>query len=250
MASNNEPEEAMLLKEEVDALGDELGSLEAELQAELEALELESDDGEPEEEPKKEGDLVDDCAVGEVGGGSAEIGVGCCMDAGEELEDWTVLPSGAEFDEEGVAQEATFVFDAQPEHITELSQEARAWLTTVIAAGSTGGDLLDRILSVLREILDRGGTQEEFQAAGLVEVFRDDPSADMPDATHLREALRYLFQNAPCLAWLCNAASASARGKVQEPKYKQSQAEAAGQAVGDASDEEGQNCGIDFAEMD
>lgn len=117
-------------------------------------------------------------------------------------------------------------FEVQPASpITAFSQEAQVWLTTLMACGdSEAADLLDRILSTLQQILAQGGSQESFEAAGLLEVYRGGQPIDssiqeaihLPDACHLRQAMRYLYQNAPCLAWLCSAASSSTRHGERE----------------------------------
>jgi hypothetical protein len=159
--------EARDLEREVSALGSELGSLEAELQAELMALESECEDCEPEEEPKRDLDAVSSSYQGGV-----EVGVSCHMDAPD-------LETERELD-------------------VILSSEASAWLTSLLTS-STEADLRERVLSELQHVLGQGGPQEEFEAAGLIEVYRESSGEDVPHANQIREALRYLYQNTPMM---------------------------------------------------
>merc|ERR1711953_1140037 len=77
-----------------------------------------------------------------------------------------------------------------------ISPEAHQFLVELMAGNGGFEAARDAILDLLTQTLRKDGTSAEFQAAGLIEVFRD-PCGEPPDAQHVRSALSYLFKHAP-----------------------------------------------------
>lgn len=77
-----------------------------------------------------------------------------------------------------------------------ISTEAHQFLMKLMAGSGGLEGTRDAILQLLTQSLRKDGTSAEFQAAGLIEVFRD-PCGEPPDAQHVRSALSYLFKHAP-----------------------------------------------------
>lgn len=178
---------AARLQAEVDALGAELGCIEAELEAELDAELMEEERtapamprmASPEPVSPRHGlavggaaDLVRSCGTGSVARPAGSLSREPRAESGQHSQPCAPMPREA------------------------LPEEAARFLGVMMAGEAGLAPVRDRVLASLVRTCEQGSSLSEFQAAALLDVYQE-PCDEVPSTRDVRLALQYLFENMP-----------------------------------------------------